>query len=228
MSSLRRDQRELLFDYCLGLCSPSGAVEAGELIAHSDLAADLHAQVQAALASLSYMLVEPCPDDLADVTVRRLCELAKQRAYPERPTSRIIRVNARERVRNTAAILAVAASILVFAGTLIPSFSSMRPHDPRQVPAAQLEKTSVNMDLRDPDYAWVPILDELQVIESMPQVAGSSPEASGSAAYDPRQMYHFLELGPRVLPASWEHHLEQPSQDHLTRSSPPGLSGQSR
>jgi len=228
MRSLSRDQRGLLLDYCLGLCSPSGAVEAEELIAHSDLAADLHAQVLAALAFLSYMPVELCPDDLADLTIRRLCELAKQRAYVERPTSRIIRVSARRRVRNTAAVLAIAASILIFAGTLILSFSSMPSHDHRQVPAAQLGKTSVNMDLRDSDYAWLPILDESQVIEFMDQVPSWSPGALGSAEYDPRQMYHFIELGPRIVPASWEYHLEQPSQDHFTRSSPPGISSQSR
>jgi len=228
MSLLSRDERELIFDHCLGLCSPSGVVEAEELIAHSDLAADLHSRVQTALAYLSYLSVEPCPDYLADLTIRRLCELAKQRAYAERPTSGSIRVNTCERVRNTAAVLAIAASVLVFVGTLIPSLSSMPPHYHKQVPAEQLEKTSVSMDLRDSDYAWLPILDESQVIEFMAQVPGSFSGAPGSAEYNPRPMYRFIELAPRVLPASWEYHLEQPSRDHLTRSSPRGSSGQSR
>ena len=228
MCPLDHKHTGLIVDYCLGLCPPSGVEEAEELIARSDLAAELHSQVQTALAFLSYLPVEPCPDYLADLTVHRLCELAKQRAYVERPASRIIRVNARELVRNAASVLAVAASILVFAGTLIPSFSSTRPHHHRQVPAEQLEKTSVNIDLRDSDYAWLPILDESPLIEFMAQVPGSSPGAPGFADYNPLRMYPFSELGPQVLPASWEHHLEQPSQDHLMRSSPPGLSGQSR
>lgn len=228
MSLLSNDKRELIFDYCLGLCSPSGAVEAEELIAHSDLAAELNSRVQTALAFLSYLPVEPCPDYLVDLTIRRLRGLAAQRAYVERQTSRIIRVNARKRVRNTVAVLAIAASILVFAGTLIVSLSSMRPHHHRQVPAKQLEKVLVNADLGDSGYAWLPILDESQVIEFMAQVPGSFSGAPGFAEYDPRPMYHFIELGPRVLPASWEYHLEQPSRDHLTRSSPPGLSGQSK
>ena len=228
MSLLSRDKRELIFDYCLGLCSPSGAVEAEELIAHSDLAADLHSRVQTALAFLSYLPVEPCPDYLVDLTIRRLRELAAQRAHVERATSRILRVNARERVRNAAAVLAIAASILVFTGTLIRSSSSMRPHHHGQVPAGQLDKTFVNADLGESDYAWLPILDEWQVIEFRAQVPGSFSGASGPAEYDPRSMYHFVELGPRVLPVSWEYQLEQPSRDHLTRSSPPGVSGPSR
>jgi len=228
MFSLDHEQTGLIIDYCLGLCLPSGVEEAEELIARSDSAAELYSQVQAALAFLSYLPVEPCPDYLADLTVHRLCELAKQRAYVERPASGIIRVQARELVRNAAAVLAVAASILVFAGTLIPSFSSTRPHHYRQVPAEQLEKTSVNIDLCDSDYAWLPILDESPLIEFMAQVPGSSPGAPGFAEYNPLRVYPFSELGPQVLPASWQHHLEQPSQDHLMRSSPPGLSGQSR
>jgi hypothetical protein len=228
MSVLSRDKRELIFDYCLGLCSPSGVIEAEELIAHSDLAADLHSRLQTALAFLSYLPVEPCPDYLVDLTIRRWRELAAQREHVERPTSRVIRVNARERVRNAAAVLAIAASILVFAGTLIPSFGPTRPHHHRQVPAKQLEKSFVNTDLGDSDYAWPAILDESQVIEFMAQVPDSFSGAPGSAEYNPRPMYRFIELGPRVLPASWEYHLEQPSGDHLTRSSPPGLSGQSR
>jgi hypothetical protein len=228
MCPLDHEHTGLIVDYCLGLCLPSGVEEAEELIARSDSAAELYSQVQAALAFLSYLPVEPCPDYLADLTVHRLCELAKQRAYDERPASRIIRVGARKLVGNAAAVLAVAASILVFTSILIPSFSSMRPDHQRQVPAEQLEKTSVNIDLRDSDYAWLPILDESPVIEFMAQVSGSSPGAPASAEYDPPRMYHFIELGPRVLPASWEYHLDQPSQGHLTRSSPPGLSDQSR
>ena len=210
MSSLSRDKRGVIFDYCLGLCSPSGAGEGEELIAHSDLAADLHSQVQAALAFLSSLSVEPCPDYLVDLTIRRLRGLAAQRACAEGPKSRVIRVDPRPWFRNTAAVTAVAASIVVFAGIFIASFGSMRPHHHRQVPAGRLEKPSVNTDLRDSDYAWRPTLDESQVIEFMDQVPSWSPGALWSAEYNPHQMYHFMELGPRIVPASWEYHPEQP------------------
>jgi hypothetical protein len=228
MSWLDHQERELIFDYCLGQCLPPRALEAEELIAHDHVAAEMHCQIESALAPLSDMPVDLCPNYLANLTIRRLCELAKQRAHVERPTSRVISVNARKRVTNMAAALGIAACLLLVAGTLLPSFSSVRHDHPRQVPAGQLEKIPVNVDLGDSDYAWLPILDELPAIESIPPVPGSFPGASGSTGYYPRRMDRFIGLGPRVLPTSWKQHLEQPSQDHLTRSSPAVLSGQSR
>ena len=228
MFSLGHKQMGLIIDYCLGLCSPSETEEAEELIAHSDRAADVQSQVQTALAFLSYVPVERCPDCLADLTVRRLRRLAAQRTSTEGTKTKIIGVNPHQWFRRTAAITAVAASILVFTGILIRSFSPTSLYDPRQAPTGQLEKISVNMDLGDSQYVWLPVLDELQIIGPVPQILGSYPGASGSPGYYPRRLDHFIGPGPRVLPASWDCHLVQPSQDHLTPSSPSSLSGQSR
>jgi len=198
------------------------------LIAHSARAADLHSQVQTALAFLSYLPAEPCPDYLADLTIRRLRRLSAQRASAEGPRPRVIGIDPRGRFGNTAAVTAVAASIVVFAGILILSSSSTPPYRPRHVPAGQAEKVPVNMERGDSHYAWLPILDELQVTGPMPQVPGLFSGGSGSAGDHLRRMDHFPELGPRVVPASWEHHPEQPPQNHLLRSLPPVSPGQSR
>jgi hypothetical protein len=228
MFRLDPKQTGLIIDYCLGLCSPSETQEAEELIAHSNPVATWHSQVQTALAFLSYLPVEPCPDYLADLTVHRLCELAGQSVRMKRPASTISRADARERVRNMAAALAIAASILIFAGTLISSLGSLRPRDPRQAPAQRLERVFVNTSRGDSDYAWPPILHESQAVEFMTQVPGSPLGVSGSAEYYLHRMDRLVELGPRVEPASWEYQLRQLSEDHLTGTSSAALSGQSR
>ena len=110
MFSLDDEQTGLVLDYCLGLCSPTEAREAEELIVDGDPAADLHSRVQTALAFLSYMPAEPCPNYLADLTVHRLRRVAAPSASAQGPRSRLIGVNPRERFRHTAATRAVTVS----------------------------------------------------------------------------------------------------------------------
>ena len=228
MFSLDRKQSALIIDYCLGLCSPSETEESEELIACSDWAADLHSQIQTALAFLSYVPVERCPDCLADLTICRLCQLAAQETSAERPKTRVIGLNLRQWFRRTAAITAVAASVIVFTSILIRSLGSISPYGSRQTPTGQLEKISINMDPGDLQYVSFPVRDELQIIGPIPQVPGSYPGAYESPAYYPRRLDHFIGLGPQVLPASWDYHLAQPFQDYVTPSSPPSLSDQAR
>jgi hypothetical protein len=222
MFSLDQKQSGLIIDYCLGLCSPSETEEAEELIAQSDRAANAQVQVQTALAFLSYVPAGRCPDRLADLTIRRLCQSAGQETSAERPRTRIIRFNLHQWFRRTAAITAVAASITV-TSILIRFFSPTSPYDPGQAPTGQLERTSVNMDLGDSQYIRFPVLDELQVVAPMPQVPDSYPGASESAPYYPRPLDQFIGSGRQVLPASLDYRLVQPSQDHFTPSSPQSL-----
>ncbi|MDH4241630.1 MAG: hypothetical protein OEW48_18890 [Phycisphaerae bacterium] len=77
MSPLKDHQKQLLFDYCIGLTSEEQAAEAQALISDSDEAAEIHSKLKATLALLDTVQPEPCPDDLAERTILRLNDLAR-------------------------------------------------------------------------------------------------------------------------------------------------------
>jgi hypothetical protein len=76
MIELKREQKQLLFDQCIGLTSPAQGAEAQALISSNEEAADIHARLKATLAPLDSLEPEPCPDDLAERTLLRLKALA--------------------------------------------------------------------------------------------------------------------------------------------------------
>ncbi|MGB2809398.1 MAG: hypothetical protein WBC22_16775 [Sedimentisphaerales bacterium] len=77
MSPLKNQQKQLLFDYCIGLTSEQQTAEAQALISANDEAAEIHSKLKAALAPLETIQPEPCPDDLAERTILRLNNLAR-------------------------------------------------------------------------------------------------------------------------------------------------------
>jgi anti-sigma-K factor RskA len=77
MSPIKDHQKQLLFDYCIGLTSQEQSAEAQALISDSGEAAEIHSKLKAALAPLEAIQPEPCPDDLAERTVMRLNNLAR-------------------------------------------------------------------------------------------------------------------------------------------------------
>ena len=84
MNPLSRNEKELIFDCCLGLTGAEQVVPVKMLLAHNAQAAGLHARIQAALGLLASILPEQCPADLAERTVRRLCAAAHQTQAAER------------------------------------------------------------------------------------------------------------------------------------------------
>ncbi|MHC4545469.1 MAG: hypothetical protein ACYTDW_13880 [Planctomycetota bacterium] len=75
MSSLSTQQKQLLFDYSLGLTSDEEIVQAEQLIACNKQAVEIHSKLKAVLLPLdSIVQPEPCRDELAERTVQRLCE----------------------------------------------------------------------------------------------------------------------------------------------------------
>ena len=78
MSSLDRKERELVFDYCLGLLFAEEAATAEAWIACNEEAAAFHTRIQAALGPLENLPSEPCPQELAENTVRCLCAMARE------------------------------------------------------------------------------------------------------------------------------------------------------
>ncbi len=78
MSSLDRRERELVFDYCLGLVFAEEAAQVEAWIACNEPAAAFYARIQAALEPLESLPSESCPQGLAENTVRGLCAMARE------------------------------------------------------------------------------------------------------------------------------------------------------
>ncbi|HUS73154.1 MAG TPA: hypothetical protein VMY06_08825 [Sedimentisphaerales bacterium] len=77
MSPLNDQQKQLLFDYCIGLTSEQQTADAEDLIASNEEATEIHSKLKAALAPLDTVQPEPCPDDLAERTILRLNNIAR-------------------------------------------------------------------------------------------------------------------------------------------------------
>ena len=79
MDPLRREEKERLFHYCLGLTCAEEAAPMEAWIARDAEAANFCLRLQTALGPLECLAPEPCPEDLAERTLQRL------RAAPREP-----------------------------------------------------------------------------------------------------------------------------------------------
>lgn len=130
MSSLSSEQKQQLFDYCLGLTSEKEGAEAELLIACNDEAADIHTRLKTLLSLLDSLEIEPCPDELVEGTIWRVNKLSN--AGPARlpaaaAAEQAQAVSAKGSFwRNFGEMAAVAVVILFIAGVLIPTLSGAR------------------------------------------------------------------------------------------------------
>jgi hypothetical protein len=84
--SLQRNERELVFDYCLGLLDDAArAKEAQELLKTSSGAAFFHQKLHECLKPLGHYSIEKCPCQLCEITIHRLVATARPsgNAQPE-------------------------------------------------------------------------------------------------------------------------------------------------
>jgi len=130
MSSLNNEQKQLLFDYCIGLTSPEETAEAEALVSSSEEAAEIHSRLKAALSPLDSLEPEPCPDELVEGTVGRLNNLARssQLRLEQLLTAEQTRgVTTRSRLWwSLGKIAAAAAVILIAVGILFPFLDLLR------------------------------------------------------------------------------------------------------
>ncbi len=130
MTSLSNLQKQLLFDYSIGLTSEEGTAEAQALISSNEEAAEIYSKLKAALAPLESLESEPCPDELAEGTIYRLNNYARSSQLQLQQllaTEQTRKVTTRTQFwRNLAEMAAVAAVILFFAGVLISPLSYAR------------------------------------------------------------------------------------------------------
>jgi hypothetical protein len=76
MIPLNSDQKQLIFDYCLGLTSPEQTAEAKALITFNEQAEVIHTKLIETLKPLNSIEPESCPDSLVEHTVWRLNNFA--------------------------------------------------------------------------------------------------------------------------------------------------------
>jgi prepilin-type processing-associated H-X9-DG protein len=130
MTLLNDHQKQLLFDYCIGLTSDNQSAEAQELIASSDQAAEIHAKLKCALAPLDCVVPESCPDELVEGTIWRLNNVARsgqlhlQQLLADEQTRTV--GSGTRFWRNFGRIGAVAAVILFAAAVWHPALSFAR------------------------------------------------------------------------------------------------------
>jgi hypothetical protein len=78
VKSLRRHERELIFDYCFDLLDDAAQTkEAQELLKNSSGAAQFHQRLHACLKPLDHYSVENCPCHLCERAIHRLMAAAR-------------------------------------------------------------------------------------------------------------------------------------------------------
>ena len=135
-------QKQLLFDYCLGLTSKSETAEAELLISSNPPAAEVHAKLKASLAPLDSLESESCPDDLVERTILRLNNSARSSQLQleqllASEQTKTVKVGG-DFWRSLGGMLATAAVILLIAGVFIPPLNLARQKSWQQRCQAQL------------------------------------------------------------------------------------------
>ncbi len=132
MTPLSDQQKQLLFDYSLGLTSSRQTADAQKLLSQNQEAVDLYGTFQNTLSPLESMELDPCPEELTERLFARLKEAAQER----REVSRLEELLAAERSgprrikiplwRNWGEIVTAAAAVFLFVSVLFPSVGFMR------------------------------------------------------------------------------------------------------
>ena len=151
MNSLNNEQKELLFDYCIGLTSQKETDEAEALISSNQEAAEIQQKLRAALEPLGSLEPESCPDELVENTILRVQNLAessqqqlRELLATEQTKKVTIRIGA---WRNMSQRAAVAALIIFSIGVLVPTLRSFHLRSLRQ--RCQMQMGSVFQGLRN-------------------------------------------------------------------------------
>ena len=131
MSSLNYDQKELIFDYSLGLLNEKQTAEAEALIDSEPEAAALSVYLSGSLLPLEAVPASTCPDELVDSTVERLKEASSGNAAAgidrllsaEQAKTRAVKHPA---WRNAVSRLATAAMFMIVGTLLITSWNTAK------------------------------------------------------------------------------------------------------
>jgi len=137
MSSLSKDEKELIFDFYFR-CGDQERINRGrDLIAGNPEAGELYARLENSLSRLDSIRHEPCPESLVELTVAKLKLAASSEqtrlegllAAEQRKTVHSespVATTSRSFWRNVVEVAAIAAVVLVVTGVSLPSLSKMR------------------------------------------------------------------------------------------------------
>jgi len=156
MTELNNQQKQLLFDYCLGLTPEEATAEAEQLIASNEQAAEIHSKLKIALSPLNSLESESCPDDLAEGTIWRLNNLARssQLRLEQLLASEQARsiTDKRRSWKNLGEMVATAAVIVFVAGAIIASLNLARQKSRQQVCLMQLRRIGQGINSYSDDH----------------------------------------------------------------------------
>lgn len=130
MIPLSNDQKKLLFDYCLDLTSEEQAAEARDLIANNTEAAEVFSHIKSTLTPLNSIEPQICPDDLVESTISLINE---NKSSSQQQLEQLLAAEQTKKVpvrigfwRNFTEMAAVAASIMLIVGILVPTMGYAR------------------------------------------------------------------------------------------------------
>ncbi len=144
MTPLSDQQKQLLFDYSLGLVSDREAAQAEKLLSGNEEAIELHRTFQQTLAPLDTMEWDPCPDELTERLFQRLREAARAGSESRRLEELLAAERSAPRAikiplwRNWSEVVAAAAAVVLFVSVLFPSVGFMRQRYAQTQCGAQL------------------------------------------------------------------------------------------
>src|SRR3989339_881959 len=78
MKSLKKEEKDLVLDFYFRCGSDEDIERARDLIATNSAAALLYDRLESTLTQLDHIKYEPCPDNLAELTVTRLKKAASE------------------------------------------------------------------------------------------------------------------------------------------------------
>lgn len=137
MISLSREEKDLVLDYFFECGTDEQFIVAQKLIDNDNRAKELYHRLKNSLGHLEYMETEPCPEDLAEITINklklasaaenaRLETLLAEEGRKECPVQAHPVAVKRSFWHNMADVAAIAAVILMVASVSMPTFSHMR------------------------------------------------------------------------------------------------------
>lgn len=130
MSPLNNDQKKLLFDYCLDLTSEEHTAEAQALISTNQEASEIYSKIKSALTPLESIEPQRCPDDLVESTIALINE---HKHSSQHQLEQLLAFEQTKKVPvrigfwgNLVEMAAVAASIMLIVGILVPTMGYAR------------------------------------------------------------------------------------------------------
>jgi len=129
MNSLSNEQKQLIFDYCLGLTMQEQAAQAQNLIDSDPQADEIYSKLKAAFAPLDTLEDQICPDELVESTIFRLNNAART---SQLKLQQLIAAEQSQKVttqswlwQNIGSRLAIAAVFMIVGTVLITAFNSL-------------------------------------------------------------------------------------------------------